>query len=286
MKLSLLNDLKNGTSIIEGVRFRHPTLQDDVLLEELQDKFLALAIKRGLPPFDEAVKIANKNGLWTEPNERELTSFKGYLSNLQESYDKITPNQKSYFEEELFAAKTKFSKLLEKKNVAIGKTAEDWANKLSYERYVLKLVINSSGDPFWNGEDHEFLNDEDVAFYLSCFFKLKEIFSEENIKELACSGYCQNLAYLQGKSNFFDKPLFDLTLFQQRFCLFVNYYNDIIKNIQGKVSDEFLSNWKELERWVKYSEKEREQLEKSWGGKNKDLNFENIRRAAIQEGNQ
>lgn len=290
MNLQLLSELKQGATKINDFWVKHPTIEDEAQLEVFNLKFLALAQKRKIPLEAESIINANKNGLWTESNERDLNSSLAYLSRLRKSYDKIIEPLKKDLEADLNSIYLKVINLKERKAAAIGKTAEDWASKISNERYVLGLFFKDKDftERAWEEEDAEFLESDDINSIFKDFNNYRDKVNDDPLKSLACSHFCQNLYCISGNSfSFFGKSIINMTCLQQRFCLFMENYKNIISSISGKVPDNIICDWKELDKWSKSSESGREDLEKDWSGFNKGgakINYENIKKASLVEG--
>lgn len=289
MNLLLLNDIRLGrTRVDSGFWIKHPSIDEECHLEELTAKFLVLATKRKIPREKDAIALAEQRGEWTSVEERDLESSEAYLSRLKESYEKVMSEQKKYLQEDLDTYGLKIYNLSNKKKKAIGKTAEAWASKLAYERYILNLFYKDSHlkEPVWNSEDIEFVEDEvleDVYFDFSSYRAKTE---EDKLKDLACTGFCQNLySVAGGATNFLGKKLLDMTCLQQNFCFFLENYKNIRSGITGKVPQSVLSDWRELDKWAYSSERGREEMEKNWSGPkgNSKINFENIKKASMSQ---
>jgi len=289
MNLQLLHELQQGKSECGNFWIKHPYISDEAYLERLNSKFLNIAVKRKIPLEKEAIIIAQKAGTWTEDDEKSLESSTVYSLRLKENYDKIIEVQKKYIEEDLNKSLIEVAKLRQKKNFAISRTAEDWANKLASERYSLSLFFKDIDlkTRAWEDDEMEMLENKDVDFFMMSFFEHRKSFSFESLKALACSGFCQNLYSTAGDPFlFFGKSILEITCFQQRFMSFLGYYKSIIEQISGKVSNEMLSDWEQLEKWAKATETGREEFErnsKSFKGDNK-INFDNIRKASMVKG--
>jgi hypothetical protein len=288
MNLGLLNEVRLGRTKSSKGWIRHPTITDESFLQELDEKFLKLAVKRKIPLEREALAAANKAGTWTDANQRDLDSSEAYLARLQESYEKIIEAQKKSILEALNEASIKVRNLRDKKDKAIGKTAEDRASKLSIERYILslfyrdeKLLIRS-----WDDEGAEMLEQSAVDAAFKEFMLYRAKIGDDNLRELACSTFCQNLYAVSGNGfYFYGRSIVDLTCLQQRFLLLMENYKNIISNISGKVSSKTLSDWRELDKWAASSENGREQLEKDWGSPQGTgaLSRESIMKASMLE---
>lgn len=288
MKLRTLNELNKGfTEIRRGVWIKHPSIFEDCYLEELTEKFSKLAIKRGLPTEAQSIENAKKSGEWSEQDQKDYDSLSSYLVRLQENYDKVLETQKPYLVEDIELNKKKVAGLAARRAKAVGKTAESFANKMAGERYIMSLFYSSPDESkrIWTDEDIEFAEESEVDQAFTDFHQFRDRFSEEEIKTLACSNYCQNL-YMMAKGDLFGKGVLVMTNLQQRFSLYLENYKNIIRSITGKVQDSILEDWKELDKWAKSSEKAREELEKKWGGfqTSNKFNYENIRKAAVRDG--
>jgi hypothetical protein len=289
MKISLLNDIRKGKSKIGDFWIKHPNLSDEALLEDLYEKFFELSKSRKVKTEKEALEAAKKVGSWNEYLESEIARLHSFSSRLQETLDKTAfiKGQKESLEKDIEKNRIKIRELEAKKFAAIGKTAESWANKMSSERYIFSLFFKDSDlkERRWPESEIEYLEDSEVSLAFNEFISFRERFSEESLKSLAVSPFCQNLYECADSAfTFYGKSSLELTQYQQKLFLYLKNYNNIIGCLSGKVSNEKLTDWVELEKWAKSSEKAREQIENSWS-KNKDsgLSHEAIKNAAKRD---
>ncbi len=290
LDLNLLSELKRGRSKVSDFWIKHPTIEDEAELEFLNSKYLSLAQKRKIPLEKDCVIRAKKDGSWTDSDQNNLDSNVAYLVRLRESYEKIIDSLKKDLLSELTAINTKVGLLKHRRSNAIGKTAEDWAAKISNEKYILNLFYKDKDlkEKAWTEEESDFLEIEEVGLIFGYFLSYREKFCDDSLKSLACNEFSQNLYYISGSCfSFFGKPIIEMTCLQQRFCLFLENYKNIISNINGKVPQSVISDWKELEKWSRSSEVGKEELEKNWSGFGQSaskINYENIKKASLVEG--
>jgi hypothetical protein len=290
MDLLVFNDIKNGSSKSGDFWIKHALLSDEVRFEELNLKYLNYAVKKKALLEVDAISLANKNKTWTEADQNDLNSNISFVKRLQENYEKIIEAQKKYIYDDLVKEIAKVEQLKARRAHAIGKTAEEWAKKISTERYILSLFFKDQllTVRAWDDNEIEFLDQETVDGCFLDFFDYRKRVNDESLKELACSCFCQNLYGVAGNPFlFFGKSVADLTSNQQRFLLLMEYYKNIITNISGKVPSHVYSDWKELDKWAASGEKSREELENKWtkfNGQGDKINFENIKKASMAQG--
>lgn len=291
MELSILNQLKDGKSQSFEYWIKHPDLEDEARLEFLNGKYLSLAVKRKIPLEKEAISLANKLGSWTETNQRDYDSSRAYHSRIKENYEKVIEAHKKHYKEDLDSIALKIQGLEQKKRVAIGKTAEEWATKMSTERYIFSLFYKDKNltSRAWDDEESEMLEQKEVDRIFVSFFEYRNKFRDDKLKEMACSGFCQNLYCVAGNPLLlFGRSMLELTCAQQRFIILLENYKNIISNISGKIPDSTLTDWQQLDKWAKSTERGRDELEKKWstgpGASDNKINFENIRKASMVEG--
>jgi hypothetical protein len=288
-KISLLNEIKLGKSKFCDSLIKHPTLSDEAFLENLYEKFFELSKKRKVKTEKEALEFAKKAGSWNESLESEIVKLNSFCSRLQETLDKTAfiGSQKEALEKDIVKNKEKIRALESRRFSAIGKTAESWANKMSSERYIFSLFFKDQNlaEQKWSDSEVEYIEEGGVSAAFSNFISFREAFSDENLKTLAVSPFCQNLyECCDDAFSFYGKSILDLTQYQQKLFLYLKNYNNIIGMLSGKVSQDKLSDWRELEKWAKSSEKAREQIEGSWSkNKSSDLSRDAIRAAAKKD---
>lgn len=290
LNLNSLNQIKKGKTFLKGYWVKHPTIQDESLLEELHEKFLSLAIKRGVKTEEQALKFAKDNGTWTETLEAKLKRLRHTIGLMEANLLKsaFAEAQRKILQDDINKDWIQILELNEKKNTALGRTAENWAVKMSSERYVLSLFFRDENliERSWSDVDVEYMEEQEIADIFDIFHDSRKPFDDDTLKSMAISPYCQNLFECCSNCNeFFGKTVMDLTYYQQRFFLYLKNFNSIITQVYGKVSNDILSDWKELEKWAKSSEKAREQLENLWGrSKNRDVTMESLQKVATKGG--
>lgn len=289
MDLKLLNNLKLGRTPVDKVWVKHHTLEDETRLISLTEFFLNLSKKRKVKTEAEAAEAAAKAGTWTPQDERTLSDTITYLNGMQESYAKVIESQKKYLKEELDKTEERIRNLKVKKISAIGLTAEQVANKMANERFILSLFYKDEDLNLrcFSDDDIEYLEEEELIKYYNLFGEFKKLTEDKAIKKLAASAYAQNLYFISGKgSAFFNKGVLDLTVLQQHFLMYLQSYKHIISNLVGKVSSENLNDYEFLEKWSSAGEKAREQIEnKSSQRQAGGPTFDSIRRAANKDTN-
>src|SRR5690606_10300838 len=100
-KIATLNDIRKGYSEVTSFYIKHQTIEDECYLQELQDKYMKLALKRGVKTEREKLDFAIKKGKWSEGQENLLNAERIYLANITKNFDSQPESLKKHVEKDI-----------------------------------------------------------------------------------------------------------------------------------------------------------------------------------------
>ncbi len=264
-------DICEGFSIMpldeRGAYIRHFNFRDQRKLDSFYDKIFSVAKSRGLPTEKETLKFLEKEGLWGEKDERDITTQRLYVDNLEKTKaNLILESQKDQVRKDLENAKEKLDKLIDQKRELLNNTCESYAqNKLNNEVLFLSLYKDDEL------KERLYTRDEFEDFSI---LRLNRLFGEyneatahlstESIKQLATLGFFTNYYNIVEKNpqDFFRGNLYDWTFYQVNLINYGKIFKNIFENVPD-IPDAIKEDPDALLEFAQSSGKRREAMERS-----------------------
>lgn len=257
----IYSEITNGFSKIDVkgnlFYFKHPSFAEHFGIYSNYDIILAEAKKRGLDTEKEQLENAILEGWWSSEKEYEINILKKTVHNLNKTKNKLVlPSQKDAIDSQIKRNRAILATFSKERKDIIRYTAEDYAN----QRFLDETVIISTyknrelTERAFSGDTYYDLSDEDVEKIREGHNNNLFVFSFNNLKLIAASGFFQNLIYLNDDApGFWGKPCSLCTKYQIDLLIYGKMYKNLIKNYSenGKpVSDEILEDPEKFIDWV------------------------------------
>jgi len=250
--LNLLNQIHKGYSKHGPYYFKHLDFFD---LEKIQeyynssfDKFVSQGIQTNQEKFDEAVE----RGEWSEEKDKEICLIPIKIKNLESSKSKLKfPQQQAKLDEDIDTFSNNLKDLVFTKNIIEFQSAEYYANKWSiqYQIYVSCFSDEQLTSPTWNSYDDFDESEEQIFNTLQeHYLKYYRDFSELNLKKVAINSFFRNIYSLGEPFRVFNKPLINLTVYQNQLLLYAKNFDLMFKH-SNYIPNELLDDPEELEKW-------------------------------------
>ena len=251
----LFKDIVQGFSEVhfEGVALyiKHLSALDQVDLEELEEHFATKAIKRGLPTEEETIARLTEEGMWTTADIAELAEQEKYVESLKNARKQLfIKHEIDDNIEQTKKAHLKVVQLTMAKEELIGQTSEKYAKSRVSDHYILKSFYESEDltQPSYSEEDIDHLTKEELLRIIQSYNKKIFVFTDENIQKIVLQDfYSPYFPFSDNVMNFYNKPLFDLSLNQVKLIVFTRMFKNIfesypkipetIKNDPSKIID-------------------------------------------------
>lgn len=209
--------------------------EKSIVVEHAKD-YIREYVAMGIPDEKTALAKAIKHGAWSDKEEIALKEQKGFVESLTLTRDKlILPSQKKKQQRLVDKETIRLNRMQSDRREALGRTAEDFADIKSYEKFVFSLFYK---DPectqkAFSKEEEDELEPEDVEALFKAFKAVREKISEPAMNELVTSHFFSSyLIIAEDPSAFFGKNVFGLSSFQVRLISLAKIYTNIFKNYQ------------------------------------------------------
>ena len=191
---------------------------------------------KGIPTTEEKLKTLDEQKLWTKDDEKFLVNQKSYLSTLRKTKEKLAYDyQIRDINKQISEAENKILIETIKKNNLLGQTCENFVDNKMQSSYIKVCLFNDAElkEKSFSEEELNELEQEEIDELTGLYiFKLNN-FSEDNLKKIAISRFFTAFYYISDRvSDFFKKPLFELSFNQINLVNYGNYYKSIFENYQ------------------------------------------------------
>ena len=234
----LFKDIVQGFSEVEisGSTFyvKHLSSLDQVDLEELEEVFRNKAQKRELPTEEEALARLREEEMWTEEDDSKISQQKLHVEALENTGKQLY--LKSDIEKNLSEkqeAQKKLAELMYVKDGLVGQTCEKYAKSRVSDHYVLKSFYK---DPeleqqCYSEEEMDELGKEELFSIIQAYNNRLFSFTDANIQKVILQDfYSAYFPFSDNVMNFYNKPLFDLSLNQVKLIVFTRMFKNIFES--------------------------------------------------------
>ena len=234
----IFKDIVHGWSLIKhkgGYAYlKHLSIFDQVNIEEVRQQYYYTAKERKLPTQSESLKRLKEEGIWTQDDEAKITEQKNFL-------DSAEKTKKQYYlkaeiekaNEDIENAQKKILELEAQKDALLGQTCEKYANSRLSDHYILASLFKEEQlvEPFYNQEEVDDMSRKEMQDVVTKYNTVYSVFTDENIQKVILQDYYQPyMPFCESVSNFFSKPLFELSVNQVKLIIFTRMYKNIFEN--------------------------------------------------------
>lgn len=216
------------------VFIKHLSIFDQIDMDEIKKDFFESAKKRGLPTEKDAEKYIFENEIWSKKDESSLTQAKIYLESLEKTKKSLYRlSQIKQVSEQIKTAEKDYSKLFLKKRGLIGQTCEKYSEKRVTEHYIIKSFFKDPEfeHPYFSQEEIDELEQPQLTYLISEYNNIYSNFEDVNIQRIVLEDFFQMyLGFCEDVRNFYDKPLFKLSINQVKLIVYARMYKNIFEN--------------------------------------------------------
>ena len=213
------------------VYIKHLTPHDQVELEEIEEKYFNIALRKGVPTEEDMLAYLKDEGQWTDKDEKFIQDKELFLENLRKAKTKLV--LKSEIDKQA-ALIDKEQKLLDDKQIQkiglIGNTCEKYAKDRLNDFYMIKSFFadDKLQEPLFNQDKFDELDNHDIKKVVYKYNEIFEGFSEENIQYTILEDfYNPYLSFAEDSMQFYGKPFCDLTYNQIRLIVYTRVFKNI-----------------------------------------------------------
>ena len=213
------------------VYIKHLTPHDQVELEEIEEKYFNIALRKGVPTEEDMLVYLKDEGQWTDKDEKFIQDKELFLENLRKAKTKLV--LKSEIDKQA-ALIDKEQKLLDDKQIQkiglIGNTCEKYAKDRLNDFYMIKSFFadDKLQEPLFNQDKFDELDNHDIKKVVYKYNEIFEGFSEESIQYTILEDfYNPYLSFAEDSMQFYGKAFCDLTYNQIRLIVYTRVFKNI-----------------------------------------------------------
>ena len=219
----------------EIIYIKHLSHLDYVYVEDIQLEYEELARNKKLPNEEQKIDFLIKNNLWSKKKESEIEQLKDFITRLNDTKKKqILPSAIREYEAQIKQEEEKLTKILEEKYSMIGMTIESYSQRMVNDYYIINNIYKDKElkNLYFNKQDFEELDDEEVSNIVTIYNNTSNNFSDELLRKLALQDFYQSYYYLcnDNLSYFFGKPIIHLTFHQVKLGNYSKYYKSLLES--------------------------------------------------------
>ena len=213
------------------VYIKHLTPHDQVELEEIEEKYFNIALRKGVPTEEDMLAYLKDEGQWTDKDEKFIQDKELFLENLRKAKAKLVLKREI---DKQAALIDKEQKLLDDKQIQkiglIGNTCEKYAKDRLNDFYMIKSFFadDKLQEPLFNEDKFDELDNHDIKKVVYKYNEIFEGFSEENIQYTILEDfYNPYLSFAEDSMQFYGKAFCDLTYNQIRLIVYTRVFKNI-----------------------------------------------------------
>jgi hypothetical protein len=237
-----------------GFYVKHNSLLEATYISEFNKTLESECHAKGLLQEKDKLKVLFENTSWSEEQEEEYQEKLKRIQDLEISKKKLViPFQIKSAQEILNKEIAALSPLFMEREDAIGLTVENHCNNKNYEYYLRNFFFKDEKltQPLFSEEEFEDMDIILMRDYHSYYNDFQNIFSDRNLKKIACAPIVSNSFFLSTSAkDFYGKPICHLTVNQISLYSNYIYFKNISSSPEFKsVPQEYYSN---LDKVVDY----------------------------------
>lgn len=213
------------------VYIKHLTPHDQVELEEIEEKYFNIALRKGVPTEEDMLAYLKDEGQWTDKDEKFIQDKELFLENLRKAKTKLVLKREI---DKQAALIDKEQKLLDEKQIQkiglIGNTCEKYAKDRLNDFYMIKSFFadDKLQEPLFNQDKFDELDNHDIKKVVYKYNEIFEGFSEESIQYTILEDfYNPYLSFAEDSMQFYGKAFCDLTYNQIRLIVYTRVFKNI-----------------------------------------------------------
>ena len=213
------------------VYIKHLTPHDQVELEEIEEKYFNIALRKGVPTEEDMLAYLKDEGQWTDKDEKFIQDKELFLENLRKAKTKLVLKREI---DKQTALIDKEQKLLDDKQIQkiglIGNTCEKYAKDRLNDFYMIKSFFadDKLQEPLFNQDKFDELDNHDIKKVVYKYNEIFEGFSEENIQYTILEDfYNPYLSFAEDSMQFYGKAFCELTYNQIRLIVYTRVFKNI-----------------------------------------------------------
>ena len=267
--ISLIGEAFDGYSQVfldeNPAYIKHVNIRDQKYLHTYYEKYKNIALARGLETEEDRYNYVLKEGIWTEKEDLQISSLEKEVENLKSTAKAVfLPSQKEALLEDVSKRQSELLELQFKKKEVIGKTAEDYATSRSGDELLRFLLFKDQDlkENYYSPEEFDNLESWQVIKINSLQQDIQKKLNDETIQEAVLKPFfSMYLSLCEDASNFYRKPIPELTIYQLRVVIYGRMFYNIFQHTDN-IPDHIKEDPKKL---LDFSEAQRNKDSNSGG---------------------
>lgn len=225
----------HGNILGRACYIRHLSYSNQIDYERKKDMFYEQAKSSGLLTEKEKLDQLIKNNEWNSSKDKQISDSKIVLEGLINTKAKAKhPSMIAGLNKQIKEEEEKIEKIESEKRVLLGLTCELFSEKEINDYYIYTNIFSNKEmtDVLFKEEEFEYFSNSEISEICNDYSKNLESCSEINIKKLAMTPLFQKYFSLTGEniSQFFGKPICNLTFYQIELLKYGGYFRNIFIN--------------------------------------------------------
>ena len=213
------------------VYVKHLTPHDQVELEEIEERYFNIALRKGVPTEEEMLLFLKEEEQWSDADDKFIEDKKYFLDTLKTAKSKmvikrqIDQQEKTIQEETLLLARKEAEKMS-----LLGNTCEKYAKDRLNDFYMIKSFFKDKNlsEPLFSEDKFDEMENQDIKKVVFRYNELFEGFSEESIQYTILEDfYNPYLSFAEDSMQFYGKPFCELTYNQIRLIVYTRVFKNI-----------------------------------------------------------
>lgn len=199
------------------------------------------AKKKGLPTESEIFEDLKKDEMWTEKDEAEIEKQSFYVNSLIKNKKNIyLKSALDQVNKQIVEAEEKLLSLKSKKESFVSNSADKYALNRANDFYIVNSFYKDKelGQKLYTEKEFEYASTAEVSKLVQTYNEFHQTFSETNIKNLAIQDFYKSYySFIDNLSDFFGKPVIDLTNYQLNLTLYTKIFKNILDQYGEEIPD-------------------------------------------------
>lgn len=215
---------------------KHQALSDVVDFELVYDLHYERARERGLPPEAEILEQLAKDEIWQKKDEIEIEKQQFYIESLQKNKKNLYLSSAiSQINEQIEEGQKKLEEMLEEREGLISNSCEKYATNRANDFYMFSSFFRDKDleEPIYSQDEFEHMEAKKVSELVGVYNGFHVKFKEENIQSLVLQDFYKiYYSFSESCSDFFGKPIIQLTNFQLNLIIYTRIFKNIFEQYE------------------------------------------------------
>jgi hypothetical protein len=218
----------------KDIYIKHLGINEKSFFDYRYQEFFKHATESGIATEEEALKKAIEEGFWSDEDERQIDNSKNYI-------DRLVATRKSLFKtleinainEQITEERNKLRRKINERREILGKTAEEYASNRSNDYVIYESFYRDEAltKRFFSQNEFEDISYEELIGYILFYNEYMTEMDESNLQKIVLADFF-NIYFLvlETPTEFFGKPMIELTDFQARLIIYGKIFKNIFEN--------------------------------------------------------